>query len=114
MEKEEQVRVTFQLKKNELEKEEESLLLQRDKGIQLLEELEERAHYYLKDYVPDTEYLSQGMNEVNRLKETVYEATNQDRKQLEKQMEELEEDYYQELRQLTVENSEQKVRDSTC
>jgi len=44
----ESLETEYRLKKKEYEKEGEELIIQRDKAISVVEEVQERSHYYLK------------------------------------------------------------------
>ncbi|MBL1226566.1 hypothetical protein [Enterococcus sp. BWR-S5] len=108
MEKQELLESDFRLKKRNYEEKEEEILFERDKGIQDLEEIADRAQYYLKDYVAEQEVIAQALRNLEDMKEEVYEAAQHDRKKIEREVEELEDNYYRDLRKLSEQESSKK------
>ncbi|EOH95818.1 hypothetical protein UAY_03244 [Enterococcus moraviensis ATCC BAA-383] len=101
MDQQEAIKIDYLKKKRQFEEKEEDILFQRDQGIRAVEEIADRTHYYLKDYVPDQEFIIQAVHKLDRLKEEVYEAAQQDRKQIERKVEELDDTYYRDIRTLS-------------
>ncbi|OEG09974.1 hypothetical protein [Enterococcus termitis] len=89
----------------------EDILFQRDSGIRDLEEVADMTHYYLKDYVPDQEFIMQAVHKLDRMKEEVYEVARHDRKQIEREIEDLDENYYRAIRTLSDQESAKKESD---
>lgn len=101
MSKRELIGKELKSKKKAFEEQETDILRQRDQGIQELEDLADRANYYLRDFAPDQALISQSLHGLERMKEAIFETAQHDRQQLEKKIGALEDRYYQEIRQLT-------------
>ncbi|MEI5989806.1 hypothetical protein A5881_001299 [Enterococcus termitis] len=111
MDQEEALKIDYLNKKRQFEEQEDDILLQRDQGIHDVEEVLDMTHYYLKDYVPDQEFIIQAVHKLDRLKEEVYEAAKHDRKLVEQKIEELDESYYHALRTLSDQELVKKESD---
>ncbi len=92
--------MTYRLKRKEYEEQMEELYQQRDKAISIIEEVQERSYYYLKDYAPHIGNYKQGYQQTEHLKEDVQESTKVELKKLSRKMEDLEENYYRKLREV--------------
>lgn len=101
MDKHDKLTSEYRSKRLEYEEQDDELLRQRDKGLAVLDEVAEMSDYYLRDFVPDGDLLRQGMHELDGMREEVLEATQIDRKQLDRKMEDLEQDYYKNVRNLS-------------
>ncbi len=88
----------YRLKRKYYEAEEDNLFHQRDKGIAVLEEVQERSRYYLKDYVSDSDILTQGLNQIEYMKDEVLEFAKIDLQNLIIKIEELDEEYHNEVK----------------
>lgn len=111
LDQQEAIKIDYLKKKRQFEEKEDDILFQRDQGIRDLEEIADRTHYYLKDYVPDQEFIIQAVHKLERLKDEVYEAAQHDRKQIEQEIEELDETYYREIRILSDQELAKKESD---
>lgn len=111
MDQQEVLKIDYLSKKRKFEEKEDDILFQRDCGIRDLEEIADRTHYYLKDYVPDQEFIIQAVHKLDRMKEEIYEAAQHDRKQIEREIEELDDTYYRAIRTLSDQESAKKERD---
>ncbi|WP_375180613.1 hypothetical protein [Enterococcus rotai] len=111
MDQEAVLKLDYLNKKRQFEEKEDDILFQRDQGIHDVEEVADMTHYYLKDYVPDQEFIIQAVHKLDRLKEEVYEAAKHDRKQVEREIEELDETYYRALRTLSDQELAKKESD---
>lgn len=90
----------YRSKKRAYEEQEEELSQQRNKAIAIIEEVEDRSHYYLKDAVPDNTMLMQGYRQTEQMKEDVLELTKEKQKELSRKIEKLDENYYRTFRKL--------------
>src|SRR5699024_12195791 len=95
----------YRLKKRAYEEEEDELYKYRDKAVSSIEEVQERSHYYLKNYVSESEGLRQGFQQTEHLIEDVWESTKEELKKISKKVEDLDEDYYRRDRKSTRMNS---------
>ncbi|WP_429948307.1 hypothetical protein [Enterococcus sp. AZ101] len=111
MDQQEAIKIDYLKKKRQFEEKEDDILFQRDQGIRDLEEIADRTHCYLKDYVPDQEFIIQAVHKLERLKDEVYEAAQHDQKQIEQEIEELDETYYREIRILSDQELAKKESD---
>jgi hypothetical protein len=112
LEQQEALKTDYLKKKRQFEEKEDDILFQRDQGIREVEEVANMTHYYLKDYVPDQEFIIQAVHKLDRLKEEIYEAAQHDREQIEREIEALDETYYREIRTLSVQELAKKESDS--
>ncbi|MCA5013713.1 MULTISPECIES: hypothetical protein [unclassified Enterococcus] len=112
MDQQERLKTEYLKKKRQFEEKEDDILFQRDQGIRDLEEVADMTHYYLKDYVPDQAFIIQAVHKLDRLKDEVYEAAQYDRKQIEREIEDLDETYYREIRILSDQELAKKESDS--
>lgn len=101
MDKQELLEQEYLKEKRRFEEKEDKILFQRDNGVRDLEEVAGRTHYYLKDYVPDQDIITNTLHRLDRMKEEVYEAAQHDRKQIEREVEDLEDNYYREVHALS-------------
>lgn len=102
MDKQDTLDQEYRLKRRAYEEEEDDLLLQRDKGLFLLEEVGDKLNYYYKDSAQDYDIIRDGLHGLYELKEELEETTKIERKQLERKMDDLEDTYYRQLRELSV------------
>lgn len=100
MEKSENVEKEYRLKRRNYEEQEEDLICQRNKGIATLEEVQDRSRYYLKDFVPESDMLTHGLHQIEQMKEEVLEKARVDRQKLARKLEELDENYYSQMKKL--------------
>lgn len=114
MDQREHLENEFRNKKREYEEQEEALLLKRDKGIQDLEEIAERAYYYLKDYVADPTFMTQTLHQLDGMKEAIWETAQQDKRQLSRKLEDLEDNYVREKRKLADQEFSKEMSDFKC
>lgn len=108
MDKQEALETEYLIKKRQFEAKEADILFRRDQGIHDLETVAEMTHDCLKDYVPDQAFITQAVHKLDRMKEELYEAAQQDRKLLEEEIEELDESYYRGIRTLFDKESAKK------
>ncbi|WP_420999812.1 hypothetical protein ACOJIU_09365 [Carnobacterium maltaromaticum] len=108
MDKQDKLDSEYRSKRREYEEQEDELLRQRDKGLAVLDEVADMSDYYLRDFVPDRGILMQGMHELEQMKEEVIEAAQVDRKQIDRKMEDLEQEYYKNIRNLSDNQEEIK------
>lgn len=102
--KEDSLREEYQRQKRALEEQEETLLRQRDRGLSELDDMVDKARYYFGDFADDYE-LQKGIMAVSTIKEELMDTVQQERRSLERQLEETEEKYYRGLRQLETDSS---------
>lgn len=100
MDQQEVLKNDYLSKNRQFEEKEEALLFQRDHGLRDLEEIADRTHYYLKEYVPDQEFIRQAVHALDRMKEEIYAAAQHDRKQIRREIEKLDNTYYRAIRTL--------------
>lgn len=100
MNNQEALEMEYRLKRKEYEEHEEGLYDQRDRAISVIEEVQERSHYYLKKLEQDNETYKRGYQQTEHLKDEIFDLTKEDLQKLSKKMEDLEEDYYHNLRKL--------------
>lgn len=111
LDKQELLEQEYLKEKRRFEEKEDKILFQRDNGVRDLEEVASMTHYYLKDYVPDQDIITNTLHRLDRMKEEVYEAAQHDRKQIEREVEDLEDNYYREVRALSNQGSSKKESD---
>lgn len=100
MDNKESLKKAHQLKRKNLEEQEEALLQQRDKALSIIEEVDERSHHYLKNIIPDNTMLIQGYRQTYHMKNEIIESTKEKRKELTRKIEKCDDAYYRELRKL--------------
>ena len=100
MEKLENIEQEYRLKRRIYEEQENDLIRQRNKGIATLEEVQDRSRYYLKDFVPDSDMLTRGLNQIEQMKEEVLENSRVDRQVLARKIEKLDENYSSQVKRL--------------
>ena len=100
MEKLENVEEEYRLNRKIYEEQENDLIRKRNKGIETLEEVQDRSRYYLKDFVPDGDMLIRGFQEIEQMKREILEMARADRQSLARKLEELDENYYSQMKKL--------------
>jgi hypothetical protein len=100
LEKLENVEEEYRLKRRVYEEQENDLIRQRNKGIETLEEVQDRSHYYLKDFVPDGDILTRGLQQIEQMKQEILEMARADRQNLARKLEKLDEDYHSQMKKL--------------
>lgn len=100
MDSQETLEIEYRLKRKEYEEKEEDLYRQRDKAISVIEEVQERSHYYLNKISQDNEIHKQGFKQTEHLKDDIFDLTSENLKELSRKIEDLEEEYYHNLRKL--------------
>lgn len=70
----------------------------------MIDDVQERSHYYLKSVVLDKGTLEKGYQKTEQLKDEVFEVTKEALQNLSSKMEDLETDYYRKLRKLNENN----------
>ena len=111
MDQSEVLKTDYLKKKRQFEEKEDDILFKRDQGIRDVEEIADMTHYYLKNYVPDQEFIIKAVHKLDRLKEEVYEAAQHDRKQVVRKIEDLDETYYRAVRTLSDQELAKKESD---
>lgn len=101
MDKQEALENEYRSQRKVYEEQEDELLKQRDKAVSVIDEVQARSHYYLKDIVPDTDMLLPGVRKIERMKEEIVESTRMSLKELSRKREKVDENYYSELQKLT-------------
>lgn len=102
--KKEKLERDYRYKRKNYEEKRVEWIKQRDKALSVIEEVEERSHYYLKDFVPDKSLLMKGYRQSEHIKENIIELTNENIKKLNNQLEDLDSEYYCKLRALDDED----------
>ena len=100
MEKLENVEKEYRLKRRIYEEQENDLIRQSNKGIETLEEVQDRSRYYLKDFVPDSDMLTRGFQQIERMKNEILELARADRQGLARKLEKLDENYNSQMKKL--------------
>ncbi|HLR80634.1 MAG TPA: hypothetical protein VK119_08670 [Bacillota bacterium] len=100
MEKQETLEKEYRTKRRVYEEQEEDLFIQRDKAISIIDEVQDRSHYYLKDIVPEHDILMRGFRQTEKLREDLIDSTKEELKRLSRKIERLDENYYRKLRKL--------------
>ncbi|WP_172372179.1 hypothetical protein [Sporosarcina jiandibaonis] len=100
MENLEYVEEEYRLKRRIYEEQENDLLRKRNKGIETLEEVQDRSRYYLKDFVPEGDILTRGLHQIEQMKKEILEMARADRQNLARKLEKLDEDYHSQMRKL--------------
>jgi len=92
----------YRLKRKGYEEKEDELINQRDKAVSIIEKVQNRSHYYLKNDISDKDILMKGHRQAERMKENVFEfeSTNESLEKLARNIEKLDEVYYRKLREL--------------
>jgi len=90
----------YRLKKRLYEEREKELYRQRNKGMTIIEEVQDRSHYYLTDFGIDHHLLRQGLLKLDDMKAEVSEAMKLDLQKLTRKVEKLDADYYRQLREI--------------
>ncbi|QUW23003.1 hypothetical protein JSQ81_05380 [Sporosarcina sp. Marseille-Q4063] len=101
MEKTEDVEKEYHLKRRSYEEQENDLIRQRNKGIETLEEVQDRSRHYLKDFVSDSDILTRGFRQIEQMKREILEMARADRQNLARKLEKLDEDFYSEMKKLS-------------
>ena len=100
MEKLENVGEEYRLKRRIYEEQENDLIHQRNKGLETLEEVQDRSRYYLKDFVSDSDMLTRGFQQIEQMKREILEMARADRQNLARKLEELDENYNSQMKKL--------------
>mgnify|MGYP001792277321 CR=1 FL=1 len=100
MEKLENVEKDYRLKSRIYEEQENDLIHQRNKGLETLEEVQDRSRYYLKDFVSDSDMLTRGFQQIEQMKREILEMARADRQNLARKLEELDENYNRQMKKL--------------
>src|SRR5699024_3128254 len=90
----------YRSKRRVYEEQEEELLKQRDKATSIIDEVQDRSHYYLKDLVPEHDILMRGFRQTEKMREDLIDSTKEELKKLSRKIERLDENYYSKLRKL--------------
>lgn len=90
----------YYVKRKKYEDEEADLLRQRNQKIAIIEEVQERSHFYLKGYVPDQTFLINSSIRLEHEKENVIETAKVNQRNLIEKVEALDKTYSNQLRQL--------------
>lgn len=96
----EKMKREYDLKRKNYEEQEEVLRLHKKQCIASIEDVQDRSYFYLKDFLPDRDILDMGLQEVEYIKEEFLEDARKQFKELKRKTEDLEEDYYNQLRKL--------------
>lgn len=111
MDNQESLMREFQLKKCSYEEQQDSILSLRDRGFYELDEIAAKTIHYLKDYVPEQDFISQAIRELDKVKDEISELAHDSTKQLERQIDNLEDNYYRAVRTLDSQQHAEKVSD---
>lgn len=109
MDKQTTIEMEYRSKRKSYEEQEEELRRQKNKGIAILEEVQDRSNYYLRDYVPDQDILTQGLRKLDYMKEKVLENGKLEQKKLAIKMDELDRDYRIQLRTIKSERKGKSI-----
>lgn len=103
MDKLEELEVEYRLKRKMYEEQEEDLFNQRNQAVAVIDEVQERSNYYLKKSITDNDLLTQGFRETEQMKEEILELTKTKQREISREIEELDGDYYRKRRLLDEE-----------
>lgn len=90
--------MTYRSKRKAYEEQEDELQNEKSKAVSIIEEIQDRSHYYLKSAVPDNQTLKQGYLKTEQMKDEVVDLIQEELREISRKMEDLDEDYYSKSR----------------
>ncbi len=97
MENQDNVERDYRLKRKKMEAQQDDVMHKRNKGISVLEEVQARSQYYLKDYVLDESVLAEGAQQIEQMKSEVIEDTTAELQRLDMEIAELDKQYWKKV-----------------
>ncbi|WP_086313373.1 hypothetical protein A5821_000849 [Enterococcus sp. 7F3_DIV0205] len=112
--KQEHLEIEYRKNRKQYEEQEEELYHQRDKGIQMLEEIAESTDYYLRNLEEDRTARNQSLYVLEEMKEEIVQVFKADQTQIEESLEQLEINYHKQQQQLIEQENETKEGEIEC
>lgn len=96
----ETMEIEYRSERKKYEEREEELYRQKQKAINVIEEVQERSHFYLKQASQDNDVFKQAFHETEHLKDEVHILIKDELNELSREMEDLDNNYHQYLQRL--------------